>query len=155
MPRDGNSHMADDKERDTFAPKHLLRQEFGRRVYAHMLKMGWNQSELGRRSGIPRAAISTYVKGQFLPSSANLAALAKAFGVAPSALLPSAADLEPAVAAAPEVPTFELRVVPNDPRVAFLRVNRLVMLSTGVKIAALLEDDHVSDGSGSSSAAAV
>ncbi len=132
-------------------PKHLTKQEFGRRLHSASVKKGWSQSELARRSGIARDAISTYIRGKSLPTPPNLAALAKALGVPAEELLPN--HIEAAIDN--DMPSFEMKVSPSAPSTAWVRVNRLVTLATAVKIAELLEGDNVLDRNGSSEAAKV
>lgn len=40
-----------------------------------------------------------------------------------------------------DMPALEMKVSPNSPNIAWLRVNRLVTIQTALKIAALLEED--------------
>jgi transcriptional regulator with XRE-family HTH domain len=77
--------------------------EFGRRLQARMIQLGWNQSELSRRATayLPRATkgqvqgyalgrdrISSYVRGKYLPRPEALEAIAKALQCKASDLLP-------------------------------------------------------------------
>lgn len=121
------------------APKHLTRQQFGRRLYQLMLARGWNQSELARQAGLPRDSISTYVRGVALPTPKSLQALSVALGMTPADILPNAVE----AALDEDHPSFEMKVSPSAPSTAWLRVNRLVSLSTATKIAELIEADHV------------
>jgi transcriptional regulator with XRE-family HTH domain len=124
--------------------------EFGRRLQARMIALGWNQSELSRRATehLPKAAkgqvqghslgrdrISSYIRGKYLPRPDALEAIAKALGCKPSDLLPAAGV--PSVAE--EGPLLEMRSVDGQ-RVA-LRINRVVSLTTATKIIALLEQE--------------
>lgn len=120
-----------------FRPKHLTKQEFGRRLYNVMLAKGWHQSELARQSGLPRDSVSTYIRGKTLPTPNNLQALAKALTVEPEALLPN--HIESAIDE--DEPAFEIRASAASPGKAWLRANRLVSFTTAVKIAELLEAD--------------
>lgn len=143
MTREVKTHLVDDGASSAvLTPKHLTKQEFGRRLYKLMLDRGWNQSELGRRAELPRDAISVYIRGKSLPSPLNLAALARAFGVPETDLLPNQAES----AMDEEHPAFELRASAGNANLAWLRVNRLVTFSTGLKIAELLEQDNAADG---------
>jgi transcriptional regulator with XRE-family HTH domain len=54
-------------------------------LIAEMNKNNWSQSELSRRSGLTRAAISNYVSGQ-KPNSSAIEKLAKAFNISPASL---------------------------------------------------------------------
>lgn len=153
MARKHRTHLgvSDTPTTPALLPKHLSKQEFGRRLYNLMLAKGWHQSELARQSGLPRDRISTYVRGAAMPSPQNVQALAAALGVEADAIMPnhvmSAID--------EDVPALEIKSSPATPGKAWLRVNRLVLMATAVKIAELLEQDHAADGSGGRSAAAV
>lgn len=150
MPRKTRTYLpADAPNPDVLVPKHLTKQEFGKRLYRLMLGKGWHQSELARQSGLPRDSISTYVRGRSLPTPQNLAVLAECLGVAPEELLPNHAES----AIDEENPAFEMKVSTSAPGTAWVRVNRLVTMATAVKIADLLEHDRVFDRSGSSDAA--
>ncbi|MGE0211795.1 MAG: helix-turn-helix domain-containing protein [Parvibaculaceae bacterium] len=122
-------------------PKHLTKQQFGKRLYELMLKRGWHQSELARRADLPRDSISVYIRGRSLPTPASLKKLADVFEIAPEELLPN--HIESAIDE--DAPSFEMKVSPNAPNVAWLRVNRLVALPTGLKIAELLQGDNALD----------
>lgn len=124
MPEPANSPLA---------PTHLKKQSFGRRLYHLMLERGWHQSELARRAGIPRDAVSIYVRGKSFPTPKNLAALALAFGMKETDLLPN--HVESAIDE--DNPAFDLKVSPSAPTVAWIRANRLVSLATAVRIAEL------------------
>ena len=73
----------DQSQLSNLIPRHLSKQEFGKRLYKLMLERGWHQSELARQSGLPRDSISVYVRGKSLPTPTSLQALARAFGVQP------------------------------------------------------------------------
>ncbi len=122
-------------------PKHLSKQEFGRRVYKLMIGKGWNRSELGRRAGLPRDRTSAYVRGAALPTPENLAKLAKALDVDPADLLPN--YTESAIEA--DHPALEMRVSPGASTKAWLRVNQLVAIGTATKIIAILSEDAAPD----------
>jgi transcriptional regulator with XRE-family HTH domain len=111
-----------------------------------MLTKGWTQSELARQSGLPRDSISVYVRGKSLPTPSSLKTLAEALDVSPEELLPN--HVEGAIDA--DTPSLEMRVSPNAPGVAWLRINRLVTTRVAVRIMDLLETDDAVDGKGSS-----
>ena len=121
------------------ASKHLSKQEFGRRLYNLMHSKGWTQSELARKAGLSRDAISTYVRGLHYPDPANAEKLAKVFGMSAEELLPNQAersiDRDPAL--------IELKVSSFNPAVAWLRVNRMVSTNTALKIMTILREDDV------------
>lgn len=151
MPRKTRTHVAvnDTSTEPRLTPKHLAKKEFGRRLYKLMLSRGWNQSETARRAGLTRDKISTYVRGLAFPTPACAKALASAFDMSVEELLPN--NIESAIDA--DDPSFEMKVSTGAPNVAWIRVNRLVTLSTAVKIAELLQNDDVLDRMGSSHAA--
>lgn len=117
-------------------PKHLTKQEFGRRLYQLMLKMGWRQSELARKADIQRNAISTYILGKALPTPVNLNKLAKVFSVKPEELLPNVAES----AIDSDNPMVSMQVSPSSPTKAWLRINQLVDTKLAVKILELLQE---------------
>ncbi|MFY7925556.1 MAG: helix-turn-helix domain-containing protein [Aquidulcibacter sp.] len=140
MPRKVRTHIPTDAPRDpALAPKHLTKQEFGKRLYKLMLSRGWHQSELARQSGLPRDSISVYVRGKSLPTPTSVAALSRALGVGAEELLPN--HLEGAIDE--DQPSLEIRVSTNSSDVAWIRLNRAVSVKTALKIAELLENDNV------------
>ena len=144
MPNKVRTHLVGDSTTaSALAPKHMTKQQFARRLYQLMLAKGWNQSELGRQADLPRDAISVYVRGKSLPTPQNLKSLADALGDTEAELLPN--HIESAIDE--DAPDFELRASPGASNVAWLRVNRLVTFTTGLKIAELLEADRAVDGS--------
>ncbi len=122
-----------------FAPKHLAKEEFGRRVYKEMMARGWNQSELARQADLPRDSISTYVRGVSFPSPKSLQKLADALGVLPADLLPNSVES----AIDEDNPSLNMRVSTAAPNSAWLQVNRLVSLSTAARVIELIEADNV------------
>lgn len=131
------TYIADNQTDPDKRPKHLTKQEFGKRLYKMMVEKGWHQSELARRSGLARDSVSTYIRGVSLPEPGNLAALARALGVEPVDLLPN--QIEAAIDN--DVPSMEMKVSGADPSVAWLRVNRLVSTATCLEIVKLLGAD--------------
>src|SRR3546814_4094336 len=49
--------------RNLLTPRHLTKQEFGRRLYQLMLAKNWSQADLARRAELGRDSISTYING--------------------------------------------------------------------------------------------
>lgn len=123
------------------APKHLTKQEFGRRLFSLMIEKGWNQSELARQAGLPRDSISTYIRGRSLPTPQSLKKLGEALGVNREALLPNVVES----AIDEDNPSLDMRVSPGRPNVAWLRVNRQVSLATAMKVTQLLVDDELNE----------
>jgi transcriptional regulator with XRE-family HTH domain len=120
-------------------PKHLTKQEFADRLYQLMRDKGWHQSDLARAAKLPRNSVSTYIRGVSLPSPKSLQSLAEALDVTEEELLPN--HVEGAIRE--DVPSLDLRVSTADPEMAWLQVNRLVFVSTAVKIIELLNTDSV------------
>jgi transcriptional regulator with XRE-family HTH domain len=139
MTRKTRFHV-DSMPESSLAPKHLTKQEFGRRLYKLMMTRAWNQSELARQSNLPRDSISTYIRGIALPTPKSLEALAAALGVQPIDLLPNAME----AAVDEDHPSLEMRVSTSAPNAAWLRVNRLVSLSTAARVIELIEADVIS-----------
>jgi transcriptional regulator with XRE-family HTH domain len=140
MTRSTRFHV-DELPESNLAPKHLTKQQFGRRLYQLMLSRGWNQSELARQADLPRDSISTYVRGIAFPTPKSLKSLAVALGVSMTDILPNAIES----ALDDDHPSFELKVSPSAPNTAWLRINRLVTLSTATKIAELIQTDQVGE----------
>lgn len=122
-------------------PKHLAKADFGRRLYSAMIKKGWQQSDLANASGMQRANVSNYVRGQSMPTPQNLKKLADALGIDPDLLLPNMAES----AIDQDAPSFEMKASVQEPGKAWLRVNRLVRFDTAVKVGELLEADNATD----------
>jgi len=137
MPRNSRFHI-DSMPETSLAPKHLTKQEFGRRLYQLMLARGWNQSELARKADLPRDSVSTYIRGRTLPTPKSLQAMADALGVTPADILPN--SIESAVDE--DMPSIEMRVSTSAPSMAWLRVNRLVSLSTAAKVIEMIEGER-------------
>lgn len=129
--------------KSTLIPKHLAKDEFARRLYKLMLDKGWRQADLARAAGLPRNAISVYLRGASLPNPESTKALAKALDMDPGVLLPNYTES----AIERDNPEIEFRVSPADPKKAWLRINRLVSTSTAIKIMSLIEaDDEAANG---------
>jgi transcriptional regulator with XRE-family HTH domain len=143
MARNVRTFVGDTPTEPELRPKHLSKQEFGRRLYRLMAAKGWHQSELARKAGIARDSVSTYIRGVSLPEPGNLELLAKALGVEPADLLPN--QIEAAIDN--DIPSLEMKVSSSDARIAWLRVNRLVTTATAAKIVEILSADVIPEGS--------
>ena len=131
MVRELRTHVGGDAMVDPkLTPKHLTKQEFANRLYKLMLAKGWNQSELSRRAGLPRDSISTYIRGKTLPTPISLQKLAETLDISSEELLPN--HVESAIDF--DTPALEMRVSPNAPNTAWLRVNRAVSLKAALNI---------------------
>lgn len=143
MARNSRTHIDGDTHTDErLRPKHLTKQEFGRRLFSLMRSKGWTQSELARQAGIARDSVSTYVRGISLPEPINLDRLATALSVTPLELLPNHTER----AIDEDAPSLELKISTANSRVAWLRVNRLVSTEVAMKVISLINDDDVSEG---------
>lgn len=141
MAKNVRTHIGDSQTDPDLRPKHLTKQEFGKRLYKLMVAKGWHQSELARKAGVTRDSVSTYIRGVSLPEPGNLELLAKALDVDPVELLPN--HIEAAIDN--DVPSLEMKVSASDPKIAWLRVNRLVSTATCVKVVELLGADAIPD----------
>ena len=134
MPDHINSRLDANSELD-LTRKFIVKAEFGRRVWQQMIKQDMSQSELARASGLGRDSISQYVRGRNTPSPQNLNKLARALNVAPEDLLPNQAG----VAAAKEIPTFQIQQVGDDGKV-WLHVNQHVDSEQAMRVMAILNE---------------
>lgn len=139
MAKNVRTYIGDSQTDPDLRPKHLTKHEFGKRLYQLMVAKGWHQSELARRADVARDSISTYIRGVSLPEAGNLEKLAKALGIEPADLLPNFVES----AIDNDTPSLEMKIVNSEPRVAWLRVNRLVSTATCVKIVELLSSDKL------------
>lgn len=73
----------------------LLKKVFRARVLKQLMLRDWSQAELGRRSGIPRDFISTYLRDppRSMPTQVNIIKIAHALGVKTSELVPQMGDV--------------------------------------------------------------
>lgn len=60
-------------------------ERYGEWIRAQMVRKGWSQSELTRRTGLKKATVSQIARGTAAqPTAAQIAAFARAFGAAPN-----------------------------------------------------------------------
>ena len=73
----------------------LLKRVFRARVLKLLALRDWTQAELGRRAGIPRDFISTYLRDppRSMPTQVNIIKIAHALGVKTSELVPQMGDV--------------------------------------------------------------
>mgnify|MGYP006173369115 CR=1 FL=1 len=126
----------DEMQDPDLVPKHLTKKEFGRRVFQLMQRKGWTQSELARRADLPRDSISTYIRGKVFPSPKSLQKLANALAIAPGDLLPNAME----GAYDEDDPEMEMTLSAAKPGFAWLRVNRLLPISTASQIVQMVSE---------------
>jgi transcriptional regulator with XRE-family HTH domain len=124
------------------APRHLSKQEFGRRLEKFMAAKKWNQSDLARHTGMARNNISVYVNGKSYPSESNLVKLAKALGVTPDELLPNRAEL---AIRGETMPDLSLKASIGDPGRSWLTINRLVPTGLAARIIGMLENERAKE----------
>lgn len=136
MARNSRFHVGPDNitSDNTLTPKHLSKQEFGRRLYGLINDRGWSQSDCARHAGLPRDSISSYVNGKSFPTPRSLKLLADVFGLQPHDLLPNAAEN----AIDRDFPAFELKISATAPNMAWVRINRAMPTQLAMKIAALI-----------------
>lgn len=138
MARSSRTHLPPNPAlKSPLIPKHLAKDEFARRLYKLMIDRGWRQADMARHAGLPRNAISVYLRGASLPSPESLKALAKALDMEPGVLLPNYTES----AIDRDNPELEFRVSPADPKKAWLRINRLVSTALAIKIMGLIESE--------------
>jgi len=116
----------------------LSKIEFGRRLQSLMMAREWNQSDVARKAGLGRDAISTYIRGKSFPEPKNLAKLARAFGLAAAELMPNA---EIRAIEADQLPMLEIKQVSGHPDKVMLRINRTVTMEQAAAIVALLREN--------------
>lgn len=141
MSRNPRDHLEPVQESDspldsTYAPRQLTKQEFGRRLHNMVMKQGWNQSELARRAGIGRDAVSTYVRGRSYPEPQTLRKLCKALNCKPEDLLPNAT----ASAMDEDEPALSIREAVGHPEKVWLKVNRMATPNQALRIMAILHE---------------
>jgi hypothetical protein len=120
-----------------------IRAEFAQRLARHLADRSWNQSDLARAASkhLPKGAefrrdnISVYVNGNALPRPKQLNAIAKALGVAPGDLLPSAGTAGREV-----LMPFSMRPVDGEQGMAWLQVDMKVPMRKALAVLSLLDD---------------
>ena len=115
--------------------KVLTKQEFGKRLFALMMKKGMNQSDLARAAKLGRDSISTYVRGRSAPSPQNLDKVCAALSVAPDELYPNYA----ANAAAIEEPVLQLKQVNDGTDKMWLHINMKVDAQKAIEVMQILK----------------
>ena len=124
------------------APRHLSKQEFGRKLHKLMLEKGMHHAELARRADLPRNNISTYINGRSYPTEQSLNKLAKALGVRPDKLLPNRAEM---AIRGEQMPDLSMKTSIADPGQSWLIINRLVPTALAARIITMLEEERAKD----------
>lgn len=117
-----------------------LKRQFGKNLRREILLRGWTQSEFARRCDLPRDSISTYVLGKALPSPTSAKAITDVLGVSLSDLV-GGASTAASKAGKPGTLVLDIYVLPDQPGQARLRVDRVVRVTSALKIAEILESD--------------
>jgi transcriptional regulator with XRE-family HTH domain len=123
-------------------PQELTKQEFARKLYTLIMEKGWNQSELGRRAGVGRDAISTYMRGRSFPEPKTLHKLSKALGVNPEELLPNVMTN----AVERDEPALSIQESSEHPGKCWVRLNRLMTSEQALRIMQVLHEADKSVG---------
>lgn len=117
-----------------------LRARFGKQLHLAILKLGVSQSEFARLCNLPRDSISTYVLGKTLPSAKSAAAMSKVLGIDISEWL--GADATAPTAIVDDSPSeVSVNSAPGEPGRAQLRINKIVKMTTALKVVELLENE--------------
>jgi transcriptional regulator with XRE-family HTH domain len=116
-------------------------KEFAAKLNAALADKGWSQSELARRAGLRRDAISTYCRGTAVPSSESLEKLARAldWSASPSPLTITSKNAKPR---SHRIAGFDLQQDTNGFR---LRLDVVTTLEQAMEILALLKSDTRTD----------
>lgn len=124
-----------------WAPIEAIRQDFASHLQAHMLRKGWNQSELARQAGLHmpsgkmgRDVVSGYLRGRNLPGPPHRKAICAALGISSEDLghtiLPTATG-----ANAPP-----LLVTSAGDGYSWVRINMTLPADVGLRIQQLVEN---------------
>jgi transcriptional regulator with XRE-family HTH domain len=116
-------------------PRDTRKQDFADKLMALLAQRNMSQADLARATGLGKDSISTYCRGQNLPSPKARQALADALGVAPGYFF------QATVGETPEADGMmvDFRQVAGQPGRVWLKVNRSMSFATGAKIIALIE----------------
>jgi transcriptional regulator with XRE-family HTH domain len=118
----------------------MVKQELARALNAALLERDWNQSDLARKSGLPRELISAYCTRKSMPTPLSLNKIVKALGFKTvEEFLPEIS----AVVADDENPALDIRQIAGQPDKVWLRINQMVSFSTVTQIVAILNADKI------------
>jgi transcriptional regulator with XRE-family HTH domain len=118
--------------------RHLVKEEFAKRLYTLISAKGWTQSEFARHCEMNRDAISTYVRGRSVPSPVSLEKMADVLGVRPEELMPNYFES----AHSKQEPTIELRDVPNEGDYMWLKLNMRLPKKVAIQIFMLAQENQ-------------
>lgn len=137
---DDNENNEESKELSRIESRHALtKQEFARKLYDLIMARGWNQSELARRAGVGRDAISTYIRGRSFPEPRTLKRLAEALDMKTEDLLPNSVIS----AVEQDEPALCIQESPGHPDKCWIKVNRMVTANQAMRIMQIV---HETDG---------
>jgi len=105
-----------------------VRRAFGRQLQRLMLAKGWNQSDLARRAGVGRDAISTYINGRSVPEPLNRQKIADALGVSVEELV-----ADPFLATASGQPGVTVRQA-EELGMVYLTIHRAIPMAIAAEI---------------------
>lgn len=126
------------QEPETVSNRHLVKEEFAKRLYAKIADRGWTQSEFARNCDLARDAVSTYVRGRSMPSPQALAKMAAVLGVKPEDLLPNYFEN----AHSKQESAFELRDVPNEEGYMWIKLNMRLPKKVAMQIFMLAQEQQ-------------
>ena len=114
---------------------HEARALFGERLRVQINSLAMTQSDLARKAGLQRDAISNYVRGLAWPTPLNLRKLSKALGMKPDDLIPSMSEVSQTPQKANE--NFELLSTDDG---YLLRFSKRLSFDQVKKIMAIIEN---------------
>ena len=126
------------QEPDAMSNRHLVKEDFAKRLYARITDRGWTQSEFARNCDLARDAVSTYVRGRSIPSPQALQKMADVLGVRPEELLPNYFE----AAHNKQEPMFELRDVPNEEGYMWIKLNMRLPKKVAMQIFMLAQEQQ-------------
>lgn len=133
-PKDTSNSLSDNRDGDQ-----IVKDAFSKRLYHAIVNKGLTQSEVGRRAGLNKAAISSYATARSLPTPTNLAKLAKVLEVAPEELLPPIGDL---VNDSPvHIDVASMKAV-GEGSMSRLQINKIVPTPLALDILRLVSQDN-------------
>jgi transcriptional regulator with XRE-family HTH domain len=111
------------------------KDRFAARVWNLTVSKGWTQAELGRRAGLGRDVINSYVNARSLPTVESAKKLAQAFGVTVNHLYPGAEEDFSATGSG--ITPFEMKTTTTGKM--FVRLNMELPFEAAADIFAVLQ----------------